>query len=281
MIKVTVIITSYMRPDLLAKTLLSLEAQSYKVDEVVITDDGSSTDIPGEIAPIVGKLGFTVKFVRQEDIGFRLARSRNNGIREASGDLIIFSDQDLLFTRDYIKTFVDNATFGEFLVSWPVRLTEEQSLGIDDEMIASGDYSAVITKKQLAVVKKQNRKDRFYTFLNKVGLRAIAAKLRGGVCAIWREDLLAVNGYDERYQGWGNEDDDLGWRLHQYGIKGRNVTLTELPLHIHHPSNSGGDRPNKDYYIKRLPEIRAGDFRCEYGINTPLGDDKPTVTKVG
>ncbi len=36
--------------------------------------------------------------------------------------------------------------------------------------------------------------------------------------AFWREDLVAVNGFDEDYTGWGTgEDSDIGTRLYHLG----------------------------------------------------------------
>ena len=36
---------------------------------------------------------------------------------------------------------------------------------------------------------------------------------------VWRDDLFAVNGFDERYQGWGYEDSDLVLRLIRNGVR--------------------------------------------------------------
>ena len=56
----------------------------------------------------------------------------------------------------------------------------------------------------------------------------------------WRADLLRTNGFDERMQGWGREDDELAARLFTQDANVRNVKLhfatrrakfeTKLPL---------------------------------------------------
>lgn len=38
-----------------------------------------------------------------------------------------------------------------------------------------------------------------------------------GSCLVRRDDFLAVGGYDEVLQGWGGEDDDMYYRLQQFG----------------------------------------------------------------
>lgn len=273
--KVSAIIPCYQRPDTLRRTLLSLSSQSFLVDEAVVTDDGSSADIPGMLRELVQSLRFRVRYVTHEDRGFRAARTRNNGVRLAKGDFLVFADHDIVFTRDYVRTFVENARKKEFLVSWPVRLTSEQTELVTDGMVMASDYRRLITPEQWRSIAKQHRKDAFYRLLHRFGLRPIGPKLRSGVLALFKEDFLAVNGFDELYKGWGNEDDDLGWRLHRCGVKGRNVTTSEVPIHLWHPVNSGGPRANLAYYKKRIEEIKRGDCVCEHGINSPLDDDPP------
>ena len=269
---ISAIIPSYNRPDLLEKTLHSFAAQSLLVDEVVIADDGSSVDIPAALLSTLSKLPFRVKYVWQEDLGFRAARARNNGVREAGGDFLVFADQDLVFTTDYVKTFAEKCREGEFLVSHPVRLTREESELVTLAMVAAGDYAGVLSEEKLGEVARLCRKDRLYSLLNRLGLRPIGPKLRSGVFAIRRDDLLSVNGFDEKYKGWGNEDDDLGWRLHYAGVRGRNVTRREVPIHLWHESKAVM-RSNKEYYRARRKDIKAGDVRAQYGIDNTLDED--------
>ena len=68
------IIPVYNRAHLLKKTLRSLNSQSCIVEEAVITDDGSQENIVKAIKEIVRDLKFQVKYVRQEDKGFRAAK---------------------------------------------------------------------------------------------------------------------------------------------------------------------------------------------------------------
>ena len=58
-----------------------------------------------------------------------------------------------------------------------------------------------------------------------------------------REDFERVNGFDMRYEGWGEEDIDLAVRLRRLGLRcgwpGPQGTL----LHLWHESRKG-PRPN-------------------------------------
>ncbi len=212
-----------------------------------------------------------MKYVRQQHKGFRAAKVRNNAANFADGDLLIFLDQDIVGTKGFLETFSMGAAPGEFRVAWPIRLTRRQTTGLSDELLMSGDFRSLVSKKQVQGVSNQFRKDSFYSWMHSLHLRKTGPKLRSGLFSVFREDYFKVNGFDEMYRGWGNEDDDLGRRLHVARIRGRNPFLTEYPLHLYHPPNRRGDeRPNLQYYRKRLPEIHNGDYRCRYGVENPL-----------
>jgi len=275
--RISAVVPSYNRPDFLRRVLLAFAAQTRLVDDVVITDDGSSVDIPAGIADVLPELPFTVTFVSQPDEGFRAAKCRNNGIREATGDFLVFADQDIVFAPTYVETFATHARRGQFLVGYPVRLTPEDTARITDEMIRSGRITDLIPEAGRRKVLDQFRKERRYVVLHALHLRPFGPKLRSGVFGAWRDDLLTVNGFDEEFRGWGNEDDNLGRRLHRAGITGRNVFREALSIHMYHaPHHRDGRRANSEYSAQRIREIRRGAVRADHGVTNPLGDVLPT-----
>lgn len=279
--KLSVLFTVHNRFELLRKSLISLAHQSVLPDEVIVSDDGSDEDIPALLRSAAISLPFSVNYVRQEHRGFRAAKVRNNAARLATGDYFIFLDQDIIGTRHFIKTYLKDARPKEFRVSWPIRLTPEQTEQLTDHDITQFQFDALVTPEQYNKVRKQYRKERFYYFMHSLHLRKIGPKLRSGLFSISRDDYYDVNGFDERYQGWGNEDDDLGRRLHVAGIRGKNPFLHEYPLHLYHePNRVGEERPNLSYYRKRLKEIHNGDYRCEYGVENPLGYENLTILQL-
>lgn len=283
MIKISVIIAVYNRSSVLLKALLSISAQSVKPYEVVIADDGSDEDIVSIVDQNKAMYDFRIKHIFQPDNGFRLAKARNNAIRQAEGEYLVFWDQDVLGTRDYLKTFVENFRPDEFLTPpSPIRLTEEQSNAITGDMITSCNFDGIVTREQIRSLRRRVYKDWYYhfetRFFKKHGYKP---KVRGGILGISKKALLHVDGYDENYQGWGMEDDDLGRRLYKAGIYGKDVFLKDFPLHLYHPLNKTTARSaNLDYYNKRLAEIRKGDFKAVRGLSNPLSDDTLTITQI-
>ena len=97
----TVVLPYYEAPDELALTLAGLERQTYprRLFDVIVVDDGS--DPPLELA---GPASLPVRVVHQEDLGFGLARARNNGARAASGAIIAFLDCDMVPEADWLAS---------------------------------------------------------------------------------------------------------------------------------------------------------------------------------
>lgn len=277
----TVVVTTFNRAASLEKVLWALNVQTRLPDEVVVTDDGSSQDVLQSLKRYADSLSFSLVFVRQEDRGFRLARCRNNGVRTACGDYIVFLDQDIVATPGYLDLYARHAKPAEFLVAYPVMLDERQSDALSLETIRRRDCAGVASGDQLGKVRNQYRKDTFYRFLRRVFGRGSRPKVRGGAFGVSMADFARVNGFDENYVGWGAEDDDLGKRLYRAGITGRTVFTHDFPLHLRHPHSTGGeDSPNLDYYRRRRKEIARGDYRAPNGLSNPLDDDMPVVTRL-
>ena len=102
--KISVIVPVYNRLEHLRALFLCLLRQKKQADELIITDDGSSQKVLDFIGDLIPKAQFKVKHIYQEDKGFRKTRALNNAVRNSTGDLLIFCDQDLIFGEEYIET---------------------------------------------------------------------------------------------------------------------------------------------------------------------------------
>lgn len=99
----TVIIPTYNRKDLLAKALAGYLAQSSPqlIHELLIVDDGSTDSTESKVREISGRAPFPVRYLRQANQG--PAAARNLGIREARSNLLLFTDSDIIPTRDLVE----------------------------------------------------------------------------------------------------------------------------------------------------------------------------------
>jgi hypothetical protein len=87
--------------------------------------------------------------------------------------------------------------------------------------------------------------------------------------AYWREDIIAVNGFDESYVGRGmGADSDLGSRLYNLGRRRKFVYGRALVYHLDHTIMP---RPHFDANKARLDEVlRTGKIRCARGLDQYL-----------
>ena len=97
--KVSVIIPTYNRKELLCETLNSLVQQTYPSDhfEVIIVDDGS-TDKTAAIA--TEAFPFILRYFWQSNQGD--AAARNLGAQQSHADFLVFLDDDILVEADYL-----------------------------------------------------------------------------------------------------------------------------------------------------------------------------------
>ncbi len=87
--KVSVVIPTYNRVQMVGEAVQSALDQSYPHVEVIVVDDGS-TD--GTEALLRREFGDRIRYLRQENSG--RSRARNRGIEAATGDAFIFLDSD-------------------------------------------------------------------------------------------------------------------------------------------------------------------------------------------
>jgi len=100
--RVSIIIPCYKTSGLVAETLRSVFAQTYKDFEVVIVNDGApdTQELEQAIAPWRDQ----ITYVHTENCG--LAGARNNGIRAARGELIALLDSDDIWEPSYLEVQV-------------------------------------------------------------------------------------------------------------------------------------------------------------------------------
>lgn len=94
--QVSVIIPTYNRAEILRKTLVGYAEQTgdHEMSEVLVVDDGSKDHTAEVVRECAHLFSFPLRYLHQENSG--LAAARNHAIREASGDLILFGDDDII-----------------------------------------------------------------------------------------------------------------------------------------------------------------------------------------
>lgn len=266
----TVIVTTYERPDALDRVLESLSRQRRVPLEVIVADDGSKPPTAECIARWQQSFPCPLHHVWQPDEGFRAAAVRNKALAAAQGEYIVFIDGDCIAPADFIANHARLAEPGWFVAGNRVLLDEsftQQVLAsrvdlsgrrLGDWVMARlrGSINRVLPLLRLPDGSLRKRRPREWRGAKTCNLGA------------WRSDLLSVNGFDERYIGWGHEDADLAVRLIRAGVLRKDGRFATGVLHLWHPEN---DRSQLADNEQRLAHIISGDrVRAECGVSQYL-----------
>lgn len=98
---VSVVIPAYNAEAFLGETLDSVLAQTYSKIEIIVVDDGSTDSTP----QLLANYGDRITVLHQANTG--QAAARNNGARQAQGELLAFLDSDDLWDNDKISRQVE------------------------------------------------------------------------------------------------------------------------------------------------------------------------------
>jgi glycosyltransferase involved in cell wall biosynthesis len=104
---VSVCLTHYERPDYLKVALRSIINQTYENTEIIVSDDGSASPQTLEVLKSIDENGFLGReiIVSYGDNSY-LGTSRNRARLRASGEYILYMDDDNLAKENEIEAFV-------------------------------------------------------------------------------------------------------------------------------------------------------------------------------
>jgi glycosyltransferase involved in cell wall biosynthesis len=253
---VAAIVATYNSPDYLRRVLAGYRAQSRYPDELIVADDGSTGETAELVAGFAASVSFVVRHVWHEDKGFRLAAIRNKAIAASTSDYLVFSDGDCIPHPDFLEDHGRSLRKGSFMTG--KRMLISQSLS--NNFHWQGGASALLhcLKGEMSGLHHLIRIP--WLTLQRRGVKG----LRGCNMAAFREDLLAVNGFNECIAGWGREDSELVARLYAYGLTRRELPFAALVLHLWHPENSRTSLSENDLLLEQT--LASGDYRCACGI---------------
>lgn len=225
--KVTLITSTYNFPQSLRLCLESALSQTRLPDEIVIADDGSDYQTREVVRAFIEKTSIPVKHVWQENHGFGKTIAMNKGFAVCTGDYIIQIDGDIIMERHFIEDHIRYARRGIFLCGSRSRITEAFTERLfRGEKLTLGFCHPGLDDRMNAL------RCRLLTpfFRN-------YQHLRGCNMSFWHDDIVAINGYDEVFNVYGYEDEDLQNRLLRIGVKKVFIKFMCIEYHVFHPEH--------------------------------------------
>ncbi|WP_298080540.1 glycosyltransferase family 2 protein [uncultured Rikenella sp.] len=263
---VTLLVSTYNKPDYLRQTLLSVARQTVLPDEVVIADDGSTDETRQLIDEIRTLIPIPIQRVWHPDTGFRLSEIRNKAIAAAKGEYIIQTDGDIVLGRHFVADHTAIAEHGWLVCGSRVYLGPKTT-----ERILNKGFSRFrgLFGSQHGSFANSFRIGWLGRYLSKRYDRK-ATHIRGCNMAFWRQDLIAANGYNEDIVGYGAEDGEIVHRMRNGGVKNKMLKFGGIVYHLWHPLLSRDClAANQNIHTRTKTE---GITRCENGIDKYLND---------
>ena len=251
-----VIVTTYNRPDALAAVLEGFREQDAHGFELLVADDGSADPTREAIESYARTAPHAVRHVWQPDDGFRAGAARNRALAKTRADYVVFTDGDCVPPPFFVSRHLELAERGFFLAGNRLLLTES----FTREVLARGiPIHRWRARQWLAAWLKRdvNRALPLARFPDGAFRKCTPDRWAGvKTCnfSAWRSDLARVNGFDERYSGWGLEDSDLVIRLLHSGVKHKSARFAAPVFHLWHREN---DRARLAENQRQLDELIA------------------------
>ena len=196
--EISVIIPSYNNRDVLRETIEHLRGQTLAADlyEIVVVDDGSTDGTAEMVDDLAGRRGAAIRYVGQANRGRSAAR--NLGVRTARGRIVVFLDSDLWATPTLLA---------EHHRHYPAGAT------------GRGVQGRTVTHPESRVTPFMRVKEMTpdLTIRRRRDLSPFHVTTRN--CSMLREEVLAADGFDETFSGYGWEDIELAIRMHERGTR--------------------------------------------------------------
>ncbi len=283
-------IVSTHTPDRLAPCLRSLALQTSRPACVAVSSDtadpaileivrqGSTLLKPSPVV-VVGRAFSGVA---------RLNQVRNNALRALNGhmgddDAVLVLDGDVVLAPNAVENHARLIGQGAGMVhAYRVNLDAAASAALIEAVSAAnpGDVwtaeQFVTTESARALARRHARMTR-HAVLRRLGLEWAGhkPKLLGAHHSVRVGLLRQVNGYDEAYEGYGFDDDDLARRLHATGARGAVAVRDILAFHLYHESRSGNG-PTRTPGYERFRHEHVPE-RADLGWASPGPQASPTI----
>jgi glycosyltransferase involved in cell wall biosynthesis len=196
---ISIVVPTYNRRRILARTLPSLldqDAAGGEYEVIVVVDGSADGTLEMLSSPDWGP---RVRVVAQPNRG--LASARNRGAAEASGEILLFLDDDMIAATDLVR----------------VHLEEHRASGAR-VILGRMELAEGVRRSFLKLGVEEWGRD-CAARVSAPGYRIRFDDVHFGHASIARSAFNEIGGFDASFVSFGNEDYDLGWRLIHGGVE--------------------------------------------------------------
>ena len=265
--KASLIIAIYNNIPFLKAILDSLQYQTEKDFEIIITEDGENS----AIKEFIDQYSFQHPWqhLTQKDEGWRKNKAMNRAIQVAKANWLIFIDGDCVLHHRFIEMHLRYSNEKSVLAGKRVKLDKK----FTNHILADSSYIQALQKKlirKLIVGKGANRYIEEGIFISPDKWLGFIPRLRklnhltGSNMSFSKKAIFAINGFDEDYLLPAvGEDYDLTWRFNAAGYNHVSVRNLAIQYHLQHKENWVNQEENMEICRKKQLDNK---FVCENGL---------------
>ncbi|MGF1778450.1 glycosyltransferase [Vibrio nomapromontoriensis] len=238
--------------------------QTSKDFSVCIADDGSGPEI-AQLVNSYQQKGMKVRHIWHEDLGFRRAMILNKAIKTSHADYLIFTDNDCIPSRYFIEDYQQRLSLNTLIFGRRVDLFEHVSQKFRQKKLPLKKLDSPLWLLKKAIQKQLKRVEvgiRFPVWeLNRINKRQRSAL--GANMGIPKRALLAINGFDNDFVGYGMEESDVERRLKLQGYQAHSIIGRCSLFHLYHQEKTPSEAALDMYNAKK----DSANIVCKNGIN--------------
>lgn len=267
--RLSLIVAVYNKAEILRYVLSACERQSFREFEVIVADDGSGPEVGAVVAEAQQRNAYPITHLWHEDHGWRKNTMLNNAIRASRTDYLVFTDGDCLPSKHFLRDHWNQRQALRVLLGRRVEMSKRWSDLLTVDLVRTGAFERTgwhewrdgIAGQALRIEDGIRIPSQI---LRTLLLRSVRGML-GSNFSVAKEHLIAINGFDELYDGPGcGEDSDVQYRLSLIGVKGKSLRNLAIQYHVHHPATTVSDACwDRFQTIKRTNQPR-----CNVGLET-------------
>ncbi len=271
MIKASVIISVYNRLDYLELVCAGFKRQTFCDFEIIIADDGSNSRFVSEVEKLSRQSEFPIIHLWQNDNGFRKNKILNRAIIASNSDYLLFIDGDCIPHKEFVKEHFDNREEGICLTGRRVNLSEKITNQLTTENVKQGFLERKYLRLCIdGIFGDTTDVEKGFYFKNKFIKHYFNKKKRGLLgCnfSLYKKELLAINGFDERYVAPSiGEDSDVQFRLELNNVKIKSLNNIAVQYHLHHKI-----QPRPEANLSLFESVKSSkEIFTPYGIRSEL-----------
>lgn len=249
--------------------LEALTPQLHHRDEVIVVDDHSDSEVPAPRRAGCARL----RLVRRDGGSPNRAAARNEGWRAGDAEVVVFLDGDMVPSPEFVGAL--------------------RRLHLEHRDVAIKSPRMALTQTEQARGKRSCLRD-VATPTRWIDGPRSARRPRCARTSDWylaasnalsveRRFVERIGGWDEEYQGWGEEDMDFAYRLYLAGLS---FVFPEprwlYAVHLNHAPADGWAKSldrNARRFVRKFPEVYEVRLPAyeQCGIAIARGSAKPSM----